>query len=136
MRRNSNKNEIYIFIFKLRSVDENRQAPLLSQRPGYLEAKEKLRNLQKERREHFALFSQKGERKRIHNKIDPSLQGYLEWLSTNWAQNSSQMNIISHPHHPTGHQVHPGGARLHGLRTGKDGINTVGRTITGQSNDE
>ena len=34
-------------ILYLRSVDENKQAPHQSQRPGYLEAKEQLRNLQK-----------------------------------------------------------------------------------------
>ena len=55
-----------------------------------------------------------------------------------WAQsgtNISQKNIISHPPHPAGHQ-HPGGAHLHGLQTGKDGINKVGKTTDGQSNGE
>ena len=26
------------------------------------------------------------DRKRLHNQIDPALQGYLEWLSSNWAE--------------------------------------------------
>ena len=43
-------------ILYLRSVDDNRQATHLSQRPGYPEAKEKLMNLQKEKRERPALF--------------------------------------------------------------------------------
>ena len=58
-----------------RSVDENRQAPPLSQRRGYQEAKDKIRTLQKEKREQLAPFIPVSERKRWHNKIDPSLQG-------------------------------------------------------------
>ena len=68
-----------------RSVEENRQAPPLSQRPGYREAKKLLINLQKENRKQLAPFNPVSERKRLQNRIDPSLQGYLEWLSTNWA---------------------------------------------------
>ena len=41
-------------------------------------------------------------------------------------QTISQKNIISRP----------AGVRLHGLRAGRDGTTTVGRTISGQSNDE
>ena len=61
--------ESTINVLYLRSVDENRQAPPLSQRPGYWEAKKESINLQKARREELA-------------PIDPSLQKYLEWLST------------------------------------------------------
>ena len=50
---------------------------------GTQEAKEQLRNLQKEKREQFAHLIPVSERKRLHNKIDPSLQDYLEWLSIN-----------------------------------------------------
>ena len=72
-------------ILYLRSVDDNKQAPPLSQRPGYREAKEQLRNLQR-RKENLAPFIPVTERKRSHNKIDPSLQEHLEWLSTNWEE--------------------------------------------------
>ena len=47
-----------------RSVDENRQAPPLSQRRGYQEAKDKIRTLQKEKREQLAPFIPVSERKR------------------------------------------------------------------------
>ena len=83
-----------------RSVDENRQAPPLSQRRGYPEAKEKIMNLQKEKREQRASFISVSER--------------------------TQKNIISHPPHPAGHQTQHGGVRLHGLRAGKNGTITVG----------
>ena len=61
-------------ILYLRSVDENRQAPPLSQRPGYREAKEELTNLQTEKREQLAPFIPVSERKRLKNKIDPVLE--------------------------------------------------------------
>ena len=64
MRRNSKERERIMQILYLRSVDENRQAPPLSQRPGYREAKEQSRNLQKEKREQLAPFIAESERKR------------------------------------------------------------------------
>ena len=43
--------------------------------------------------------------------------------------NISQKDVLSHPPLlPAGHQVHPGGARLDGLRTG---ISTIGKTVSG-----
>ena len=78
--------EIHMHILYLRSVDENRQPPPLLRRPGYREAKEKLKKPTKEKREQLALFIPVSERTRSQNKIDPSLQGYIEWLSTNWAE--------------------------------------------------
>ena len=88
MRRNSKERNLHILY--LRSVDESRQAPPLSQRPGYREAKEQLRNLPKEKREQLALFITESERKRLYYKVDPSLQGYREWLSTNWAEHFAE----------------------------------------------
>ena len=38
----------------------------------------------KRKRITIAPFVPVSERKRSHNKIDPSLQEYLEWLSSNW----------------------------------------------------
>ena len=40
MRRNNNEKEMCIYLLYLRSVDQNKQASLLSERPGYPEAKE------------------------------------------------------------------------------------------------
>ena len=88
LRRNSKERNMHILYS--RSVDESGQAPLLSQRPGYREAKEQLRNLPKEKREQLALIITESERKRLFNKIDPSLQGYREWLSTNWAEHFAE----------------------------------------------
>ena len=53
-QRERNMQKLY-----LRSVDDNKQAPPLSQRPGYWEAKEQLRNLQMEKREQLDLLSLK-----------------------------------------------------------------------------
>ena len=60
--------------------------------------------------------------------------GYLGWLSTTRALSASQKNANRQPHLPLliGLQ-HPGGAHTRGLRTGKDGINTVGRMTNGTS---
>ena len=52
-------------ILYLCSADENRQAPPLSQRPGYWEAKEQFRNLQRRKREQVAPFNSESERKRL-----------------------------------------------------------------------
>ena len=56
------------------------------------------------------------------------MQRYLEWLSTNWAEYTLQKNVLSR--HPLllGHQVHPGGPRPPGRRTG---INMIGKTARG-----
>ena len=84
LRRNSNEKSMQKR--NLRSVDEDKQAPPLSQRPGYRDAKEQLRNLKKEKREQVVPFIPVSERKRLHNQIDPSLQEYLEWPSIYWEE--------------------------------------------------
>ena len=38
----------------------------------------------------FVPFIPVSEKKRLHNKIDPSLQEYLEWLNTNWEEYSAE----------------------------------------------
>ena len=122
-------------VLYLLSVDDNQQAPPLSQRPRYRQAKEQLRNLQTKNRERLAPFIPVSETKK---KYITRLTLHCNSTLTGWAQirkNISQKNIISHSAHPAGHQ-HPGGAHLHGLRTGKDGINKVGKTTDGQSNGE
>ena len=46
-----------------------------------------------------------------------------------------QKHVLSHPPLlPDRHQVHPGGARLHGLRIGI--ISTIGKTVSGMKNGE
>ena len=118
-------------ILYLRSVDENRQAPPLSQRPGFREAEEKF----KEKRARLALLIPVSERKRLHDRIDPSLQEYLSG-SAQFVQNTSQKNIISHPLHPGGHQAQHGGDRLRGAKVGTHGTRTGGKTTNGQTNGE
>ena len=78
MRRNNKEKNMHILY--LSCVDENRQAPPLSQRPRYREAIAKNKINKKEKRERLAHFIPVNDRKRLHNRIDPSLQGYLEWL--------------------------------------------------------
>ena len=38
----------------------------------------------------FVPFIPVSEKKRLHNKIDPSLQEYLEWLNINWEEYSAE----------------------------------------------
>ena len=63
-------------------------------------------------------------------------KGYLEWLSTNWAEHFAEKTSSANPPHPAGHRAQHGGVRLHGLRDGRDGTSTVGRTKNGQRNGE
>ena len=58
-----------------------------TQRPRYQEAKIALVDMEKQSRQDLGKpFIPIRERKRLHNQIDPSLQGYFEWLSTHWAE--------------------------------------------------
>ena len=68
MRRNSNEKNMNLLV--LRSVDENKQAPPLSKRPSDEE-------IYKGKKKTTGPFHPVSERKRLHNKIDPSLQEYL-----------------------------------------------------------
>ena len=56
--------------------------------------------------------------------------------SAQFAQNTSQKNIISHPLHPGGHQAQHGGVRLRGAKVGTHGTRTGGKTTNGQTNGE
>ena len=73
-------------LLRYRSVDENKQAPRLCQRQGHREAKKELSNQQKSKREEQVLYISVSDRKGLQKRIDPSLLDYLEWLSTNWAE--------------------------------------------------
>ena len=69
-----------------RSVDEDTQAPLLTQRPGNQEAQIALVDVQKQSRHDLGIqFIPTSERKRLHNEIDSSPQRYFQWLGTHWA---------------------------------------------------
>ena len=76
--------ERYMNLLHLRSVDENKQAPPLWQRPGYWKANKELSNPQMSKGEEQVLCFPISERKRLHNRSDLSLLEYLEWLSTKW----------------------------------------------------
>ena len=71
----------------LRTVDEDRQAPPLSARPGHQEAETALVEMQRQSRQDMGVtFMPKSERMRLNDQLNPSLQGYFAWLSTNWAE--------------------------------------------------
>ena len=77
----------YNHLIYLRSVDEERQAPRLPTRPGYQEAKTALFEMQRQSRQDLGItFITKSERRRLNDQLNPSLRGYLEWLSINWAE--------------------------------------------------
>ena len=86
--------EGYVKLLHLRTVDENKQA---WQRPGYREAKKELSNLQKSKREEQVLYIQVSDRKSLQNRIDPSLQEYLDWLSTDWAEQFAEPQNSERP---------------------------------------
>ena len=118
----------------LRSVDEDRQSPPWSTRPGYQEAKNALVEMQRQSRQDLGIpFISKRERQRLGNQLDPSLQRYPEWLSTNWAEYfAKERERRAHLLPLLSALQHPGRAHTRGLQTGKDGINTVGRMTNGQ----
>ena len=77
----------YNNVLYLRSVNEDKQAPPLPQRPGYKDAKKHwLMCRSKWDKNAELLLSQKFARQRLHNQLDPSMQRYLERLSTDWAE--------------------------------------------------
>ena len=69
MRRN--RGERYVNLLHIRSVDENKQAGPLWQR--YREAKKELSNLHKSKRGEQVPCIQKCDRRRLKNRIGPSL---------------------------------------------------------------
>ena len=82
LQRNRYNNLLY-----LRSVNEDKQAPTVPQRPAYQDVKKALVDMHKQVRQDCGVtFVPKVERQRLRNQLDPSMQRYLEWLSTNWAE--------------------------------------------------
>ena len=74
----------YHNLIYLRSMDEDRQAPPLSTRPGHEEAKTALAELQKRSRQDInVVHIPPTERTRLNDKLDPEMRRYLEWLSMN-----------------------------------------------------
>ena len=124
MRRNSNENEICIHFTYAVLTTTNKHC--LCHSDQILVSKRAIKKV--------APFIPVSEKKRLHNKIDPSLQEYFEWLSRN------KEDYFAEEHHQPSSSSSWSptscGALLHGLRTGKDGINTVGKTTDGQSNGE
>ena len=88
-RKSKDRNETLFF---LRSAIDEKQGLPLTQRPGYQEANNVLIDMLKISRKDFGStnYTKLSERKRLHNQNDPSLQGYLEWLSTNWAEHVTE----------------------------------------------
>ena len=73
----------YNNLLYLRSVNEEKQAPPLPQRPGYQDAKKAVGDMHKQVRQDCAVhLIPKIERQRLQNQLDPSMQRYLEWPST------------------------------------------------------
>ena len=79
--------ERYNNLLYLRSVSEDKQPPLLPQRPGYQDAKKALVDMHKLVRQDCGVpFIPKVERHRLQNQLDPSMQQCRGVLSTNWAE--------------------------------------------------
>ena len=85
-----NCRERLVNLLHWRSLDSNKHAGPLWKRPGYQEATKELANLQKLKRQVQVLYNPVSDRKREHNRLDPSLQEYLEWLSIHWAEHFAE----------------------------------------------
>ena len=84
MKRRMNKGILY-----KRSVDEHRQAPPLSQRPGYQEATKALIEMQRQIATRFGKSIYSPNRGKATLGKSASIlhcKKFLEWLSTNWAE--------------------------------------------------
>ena len=71
----------YHNLISLRGMDEDRQAPPLSKRPRALVEMQR-----QSRQDMVTVFIPRSERRRLTDQLNPSLRGYLEWLSTNWTE--------------------------------------------------
>ena len=89
--------EKHVNLLHLRSLDENKQAGPLWQRPVYREAKKELSKLHKSKREEQLPYIPVSDRKRLQNRIDPSLQEYLEWLSMHWSEQFAEPQNSERP---------------------------------------
>ena len=112
------------------------------ERPGYLGSKKEkcqIYTSQKDKNKFLFMFQQVT-RKRQQNRLDLSLQEYLELLSINWAEQFAEpqnsRTPSNHHHLQAGHQAQHGGVRLYGLKFGRNGTRTGGRTTNGQNNGE
>ena len=76
----------YHNLLYLRSVDEDKQAPPLSTRPGYQEGTTALVEMQRQSQQDLGILFIPKSGRRLLNQLNPSLRGYFEWLSTNWAE--------------------------------------------------
>ena len=126
--------ERYNIRLYLRCVDENEEAPPLQQRPGHQDAKKASVDLQKQSAQDLEIpSSQQVKRRAYIISLILHCKDTLSGLALVGLK-ISQKNVLSHPPLlPAGHQVHPGGARLHGLQTG---IRTSGKTVSGLKSGE
>ena len=58
------------------------------------------------------------------------------WIGRNNLQNRKSQNAHNHRHPRAGHQAQHGGVRLHGLKVGRNGTRTGGKTTNGQNTGE
>ena len=121
--------ERYKHLLYLRCVDENKHAPPLPQRPGYQDAKKAFSSFAKAIKTRLGnSFSSHKVKGRAH--IISMILHCKDTLSGKApiGKNISQKSVLSQPPFlAAGHQVHPGGARLHGLRAG---VRTIGKTVS------
>ena len=134
IKRRKNKEVDTTICFYLPIVEEDRQAPPLSTRPGYQEAKTALVEMKRQSRQVLGIpFIPKSDRRRLNDQLNPSLRGYHEWLSIIWAEyftETQTANLIFLFSVAFNTLVE----HTLGLRIGKGGINTAGRMTSGQIN--
>ena len=119
----------YNNLFHSRNVNEEKQALLLPQRPGYQDSKTALVDMHKQERQDCGVPLIPKVEKATRAKSARSFNAKVSWVA--WA--FVRLNILresdSSRHLPLlGHQVRPGGLRPPGLRTG---IKTNGKTVRG-----
>ena len=125
------QSERYENLLHLRSFDSSKQAGSLWQRPAYREVKKELSNLFKSTGEEHVTHIQASDWKREQNRLDSSLQQYLDWLSMDWAENFQDLH---NSECTSSSSWSPSPTWWSSSEVGRNGTHTGGMTTSGQIN--
>ena len=119
------------FIYEV--FGSSKQAGPLWQRLAYREAKKELSNLFKSTGEEQVTKIQASDWKREQNRLDSSLQEYLDWLSMDWAENFENLH---NSECTSSSSWSPSPKWWSSSEVGRNGTHTGGMTTNGQINGE
>ena len=121
----------YVILLIYEVFDSSKQAGPLWQRPAYREARKELSNLFKSKGEEQVTYIQASDWKCEQNRLDPSLQEYLEWWSMDWAGNFEELH---NSERPSSSSWSPSPTWWSSSEVGRNGMHTGGMTTNGQIN--